>query len=300
MKQSVDLNRVSLFVKLVEAGNITKAARHLDQPKAKLSRNLALLESELGIQLVYRTTRQFRLTDAGQLFYDSAKRQLEEIQSAIIAITEEDAEAKGHLRITAPEDLGILVVTDIIDKFSRLYPKIKFDLIYTNEMLDMVKLGIDIAIRIGNPKDSTLIAKRSGSVDFILTTSPIYLEKNKLSPDVQSLPTHQIVGFSGSSGVIQWKLRSQSQSRTLKIEPKITANNLFAVRDLIVKGHGIAILPEFVCEAHLASGTLVHIYKPWRNEGFPIQVTMPHQKNISKKVRLFFDFAIKELNHRFK
>ncbi len=161
MKTSFDLNRTYYFIKIVEAGNISKAAGILNEPKAKLSRNLALLESELGVQLVYRTTRQFKLTEAGMIFYQNSKDHLNALVAASTTLKDNDEQISGLLRITAPDDIGIHVVTRIINDFSAVYPLVQFDLIYTNDMLDIVKLGVDLAFRVGGLKDSSLIQKKS-------------------------------------------------------------------------------------------------------------------------------------------
>jgi len=292
MKEIIDLNRAYQFVKIVEAGNITKAANLLHEPKAKLSRNLALLEMELGVQLVYRTTRQFKLTEAGMNFYQNSKEHLHALVDASTSLRENEEQISGLLRITAPDDIGVHVVTKIINEFSAIYPKVTFELIFTNELLDLVKLGVDVAFRVGHLKDSTLIQKKIAHLEFFLAASPKYLSRYKAITDIEQLSLHQTIGFSAlnSSG---WKISSKNKKTTLKLKHKIMANNFFVIRDLIRDGQGIGYLPKFLCQSQIANGEIVQILKQWGDEGSPLQITVPHQKKISHKVRIFMDFAAK-------
>lgn len=294
----MDLNRAYLFIKIVESGNITRAAEALNEPKAKLSRNLALLEEELGLQLVYRTTRQFKLTEAGRNFYQNTKDHLDAIIKASSDLIETDEHVTGHLRITAPDDIGIHVVTKIVNEFSTIYPDVTFDLIYTNEVLDLVKLGIDIAFRVGNLKDSSLIQKKVANVEFFLASSPKYLSRQKALTDVDDLLQHQTIGFRTQSPAI-WKLSSKSRKKNLKLDHKISSNNFLVIRDLVKDGKGIGYLPKFLCLPQLASGEILHILKSWGDEGSPLQIVLPHQKKIPARVRTFLDFASKRCNEYF-
>lgn len=286
---NIDINRIVYFVRIVEAGNITSASKVLNEPKAKLSRNLSLLEEELGVQLVYRTTRQFKLTEVGFDFYQQAKENVEGILQSISLLQNQDEQLSGKIKITAPDDLGLYVVTKIVDEFARLHPQVSFELIYTNEMLDLVREGIDVAIRVGKLKDSSLIQKKIGSIEFILVASPRYLKKTITSVD--ELNRHQTIGFLNR----EWILQNKAKQHRLKLKHKMISNNLIAARDLALQGHGIAYLPRFVCQEYLKSGELIHVLKLWGDHGPSIQVMTPHQKKVSKKVRAFYDHAAERI-----
>ena len=292
MKHNIDLNRTYLFIKIIEAGNISKAAELLNEPKAKLSRNLALLEEELGVQLVYRTTRQFKLTEAGMSYYQNSKEHIDALVQASSYLQDNEEEVSGLLRITAPDDIGVHVVTKIINEFSTIYPNVTFELIYTNELLDLVKLGVDVAFRVGHLKDSTMIQKKFANIEFFLASSPKYLHRHDAISDIDQLGQHQTIGFLPieSTG---WKISSKTKKNTLKLKHRITANNFLVIRDLIKDGHGIGYLPKFLCQSQMASGEIVQILKQWGEEGSPLHLAVPHQKKISRKVRTFMDFASK-------
>lgn len=177
MIRNIDLNKIIDFVRVVDLGNFTRAAEVMNERKAKLSRNLAILEKELGVQLVYRTTRQFKLTEIGQQFYLESKKNIESIETSLLKVQNKEEAIQGKIKITAPDDLGRLVITPLIHEFCLQYPKIDFEINYTNQFLDIVKLGIDVAFRIGKMKDSSLLFKKAGHIELILVASPKYLEK---------------------------------------------------------------------------------------------------------------------------
>lgn len=293
----MDLNRAFLFIKIVEAGNISNAARILNEPKAKLSRNLALLEEELGVQLVYRTTRQFRLTDAGVEFYQNSKDHIAGLMEAAAHLKTEE-QISGPLRITAPDDIGIHVISKIVHEFSALHPAVNFELIYSNEMIDLVKQGVDVAFRVGQLKDSSMIQKKIGDVEFIIAASPKYLNKVNPLVSVDDLPSYQTIGFNSGERTT-WKLTHRNKKKSIRLKHKFLINNFVGLRDLVIDGHGIGYLPKFLCHAHLASGELIQILKQWGDEGAPLHIIVPQQKKISPKVRQFMDFAAKRIGYYF-
>lgn len=293
MKYNVDLNRTYLFIKIVEAGNLTRAASLLNEPKAKLSRNLALLEEELGVQLVYRTTRQFKLTQAGMNYYHNSKDHMKALIQAFTDLREEEEEVSGLLRITAPDDIGVQVVSKIIKEFSVIYPKVFFELIYSNDLLDLVKEGVDLAFRVGHLKDSSLIHKKIAKVEFCLASSPKYLQRSHALEEIDDLHQHQTIGFLPSNAQ-GWKISTKNKKKTIRLKHKFLVNNYQVIRDLIRDGHGIGYLPRFLCQKELSSGEMVQILKQWGDEGSPLQIAVPQQKKISSKVRAFMDFSAKK------
>lgn len=297
MLRNIDLNRISDFLRIVEFGSITKAAASVNQPKTKFSRSLALLEQELGVQLIYRTTRHLQLTDAGQDFFREAKVHLNALEGSIKEILGQDEDMKGLVKLTAPEDLGNEVLTPIIAEFMQMYPKVQFELIYTNEVLNLTKLGVDVAYRIGQLKDSSLIHKKLGNIHFVLVASAKFLDKISPLKSPEDLMHVKTISFTGIEQG-RWALQSGGAKKTLSLKSQILANNFFAVRHLTLSGMGVAFLPKFFCEPYLASGELVQVLKAWGAAGSPLQAVLPQQKNIAKRIRVFFDFSTKRLTER--
>lgn len=294
--QNIDLNRIRDFLQIVELGNITRAAEALGERKAKLSRNLGLLEQELGVQLVYRTTRQFRLTGPGLSFYQQMKQHFTNLDMTISGLTHVEERMEGTIRLTAPEDLGHQIVTPVVSEFLKLYPQLHFELVYSNQFLDLVNLGIDVAFRIGKLKDSSLLQKKVGKVDFIMVAAKSYLANHSDLTTPDELHKHQCIVFSPSpSEKFFWKMQSGNAKKQIRIKPYISANNFLTVRNLAHAGTGIAYLPRFLANEFLATGELQHILRSWSGEGTPVQITMPSQKNMSYRVRKFVDFSTKRL-----
>lgn len=295
MLRQIDLNRIQDFIVIVDQGNITRAAEALGDRKAKLSRNLALLESELGVLLVHRTTRQFQLTDAGRLLYQQAKQNFAQLEDGLRGLMNQVSEIQGNIKITAPEDFGNQIITPIVSEFKKLHSRVQFEIYYTNQVLDLVKSGVDVAFRMGHLKDSTLIHKKVGNLEFILAASTQFVEKwgQPRSPeDLLKVPS---IGFASQESM-QWQLHSGQQRKKLTLKPDLRANSYIAVRDFCLLGQGVAYLPRFLCEDFLKQDLLVHILKNWKSEGAPVQVVMHNQKNIPQRIRSFFDFATQQID----
>ena len=297
MLRNVDLNKIIDFVRIVELGNITRAAEALNERKAKLSRNLAILERELGVQLVYRTTRQFKVTELGQQFFIESKKNLESLESSVLKIQNKDEHIKGKIKLTAPEDLGRQIITPMISNFCAQHPKVDFELVFTSEILDLVKLGIDISFRVGKMKDSSLIQKKAGHISLNLVAAPKYLEKHKVPTQIEDLANHRIIGLSSKERVA-WNLFSKTGEKNLQLKPHFATNSFVSVLDLAIQGHGIAFIPTFLTDQAIKNGQLMQILKSWSSQGDQVQVTIPHQKNIPRMIRQFFDFSVKYLDEK--
>lgn len=295
VNKKTDINRIYYFIRIIDAGNISRAAELLAEPKAKLSRELALLEQEMGVQLVYRTTRQFRLTEEGQQFYQHAKGNIEGLLQSVAALQHKEQGLSGKLKITAPDDLGTYLITRLVDDFARLHPAVEFELIYTNELMDLVKHGIDVAVRIGHLKDSSVIQKKAGHIELILVAAETYLKQIAPLSDIHQLEQLRTIGFIQR----EWQLYAGTQQVKLKPDMSFTANNFIAVRELAIRGHGIAFLPRFICEEQLASGALKQVMPQWGDHGLPVQLVIPQQKHLSPKNRAFFDYLAQRLNAHF-
>lgn len=291
MLREIDLNFITDFVRIAEFGNITRAAQALGVPKTKLSRNLALLEDQLKVSLAYRTTRSFKLTSAGEEFFKTAKEHLNGLEHGILEIAQKKDEFKGTLKITAPEDFGNYIVTPMVAEFIKLHPFVKFELNYTNDVLDLTKLGIDIAFRIGNLKDSSLTHKKVGQIEMFLVASPNYLKMAPAINHPSDLVSHDIIGFSGTNRNKWEMVFNSNQKLTVKVQPKTESNNFVAIRNLAIHGAGVAFAPKFLCEPFLASGELEHCLKGWTNAYTPVQVLFPSSKNRTLLNQKFFEFS---------
>lgn len=292
--EQLDLNQIRTFVKLVQLGSFTKAAEVLRQPKSRVSRRLAALERELGVQLIYRTTRQFQLTETGRSFFERAQGLIEGLESLSSEVSESTSEISGLIKVTAADDMGVKYLPLILDEFSRHYPQIRFEVFLSQSFVDLVKDSIDVALRIGPLKDSSLKARRVGYLKNILIATPGLLERFRHWEDVTQLES---IPFVGMSNINKVEVFRGSDGRSLKFKPnvKFTANNPAMLLELALLGKGVALVPEFLCFEHIKSGRLIHVHKNFHGQETPIHIVTPEQKELPIKIKKFTDFLAKRL-----
>ncbi len=292
--EQLDLNQIRTFVRLVQLGSFTKAAEVLRQPKSRVSRRLAALEKELGVQLIYRTTRQFQLTETGRSFFERAQGLIEGLEALSSEVSDATTEISGLIRITASDDMGVKYLPTLLDEFSRHYPQIRFEVFLSQSFVDLVKESIDVALRIGTLKDSSLKARRVGYLKNILIATPGLLERFRGWDDVAQLESIPFVGMSNVSKIEVFRV---SDGRPVKFKPNFmfTANNPAMLLELALLGKGIALVPEFLCVDHLKSGRLVHIHKTLHGKEIPLHIVTPEQKETPVKIKKFSEFLAKRL-----
>ncbi|HRO67281.1 MAG TPA: LysR family transcriptional regulator [Pseudobdellovibrionaceae bacterium] len=290
----LDLNHLTVFMKIVESGNFTRAARALEVPKSKVSRTLSQLEKDLGVQLIHRTTRHFQLTDIGRGFYERCRGPLAGLEAATVDLKESLSEIQGRIRLTSAQDLGSTLLPGPVNEFSRLYPKIQFEVILSQESLNLIRESIDIAVRLGELRDSGCKAHKIGHVSLILVASPQFLESHSSLTDLSDLENAPCLGFEAlkSRG---WVFRNGKEKRALKILPAVSTNNPEFTLRLALKGLGVALLPDYICRDFLQTGALAHLFKDWKGETVPVSLVFPYRKRMPVHVRKFADFLLARL-----
>lgn len=296
MTSPIDLNRMQIFKQVVAAGSFSKAATILRQPKSRVSRNIAALERELGVQLIYRTTRQFRLTDAGRELYDKSIAPLEALSEILESVSSVSDVLSGTLRVTAPEDIGVTLLADVCRAFVEIHPKVHIDLQLTADVLNLVKDSIDIAIRIGRLKDSSLIQKKIGHARMALFISPTLRKKRGVMTRIEDVERLPFLAFSNiQQGRTKIELNNGKSRRTLHTNNIFTSNNFLVLRSLATHAMGLARLPVYLVQDELRRGTLVQVFSDWSSDDVPIQVIIPQQREPSARVRRFMDFVATQM-----
>lgn len=293
--RNVDLNRVQLFLEIVRLGSITKTAELFRLQKSKVSRDLALLEEELGTQLIYRTTRQFHLTVEGQRFYERVEQSVRALHVAIEETTEGAKRVVGAISITCPEDIGQVILLPLLQEFQRLYPGVTFNVHLSAEIIDLVANNIDMAIRPGALKDSSLKMKKIGSTDFgIYCSKALYESLPPLSkPDqLTDLP---IVHFGGHSKKRVWRLLKKGRPITISVHPQIETNNYLSLYNLIKEGVGLGLIPQFLVKNSDARNHLVQVYKDLKFTAGQVQIIFPSHKEESYRVKVLSEFLVKRM-----
>jgi DNA-binding transcriptional LysR family regulator len=286
----VDLDGIAVFVKVVQAGSFSQAAKLLNMPNSTVSAKVAALEKRLGVTLLQRTTRRLHLTEAGEGYFRRCMTALEELQTAENELAIERSETKGVLRLTAPVELGRSALPPVLDVLMKRHPAIKIDLIITNRLVDLVAENIDVAVRAGPLKNSGLIAKRFVLGQFGLWASPSYLKNNSVPRNPDELKEHDCLRFAPFTGR-KLQLTNGRERAQIALAGRITADDFEALRALAVLGWGIALLPSFLCAEEAKERKLVSVLPNWRGDSVTISVVYPAQRFVAPKIRAFITAA---------
>ncbi|MDX9732274.1 MAG: LysR family transcriptional regulator [Bdellovibrionales bacterium] len=301
----MDLNEILVFVRVVQAGSFNKAALTLGMPNSTVSTKVSVLEKRLGVTLLHRTTRKQSLTEDGDIFYRSVLPHIEGLLAAEEQVSFVQAEPIGTLRMTAPSLVASYLLPSVIAKYVERFPKVNVELIATDAVVDLVGERLDLAIRAGKLADSSLKMKKIGTSYFALFASPRYLKGHDIIRHPKDLLQHQCVQFS-PLGKDQWDLQEigvkrgregRTKSRvSVHMTRRLLLDELHVVKELILKDHGIALLPTFVCDRELSERRLVRVLPNWCSEGREMSLVYPKHRFASPKLSSFLDLAALELS----
>ena len=292
-REEFDLNEMAIFVRVVESGSFTGAAKNLGLPKSTVSRKITQLEERLGVRLIQRTTRSLRLTDTGTAYHAQCARILGEIEEANIAVTEMQSTPSGTLRITAPVLFGSTVLSGLVAEFMDMHPQVKIELILTDQMLDIVQDGIDVAFRVGHLDDSSLIGRHLGDVSAVVCASPEYIEKHGYPKHPDELEQHQILSIGGRN---QWNMSGpDEQELTVNLRPRLEVNDFASLYTLVLSGAGIASLPVLIAAPAIKTGNLMPMLCDWPFDTYPVHTLYASNRHLSAKVRSFVDYVIEQV-----
>lgn len=285
---------MNTFINVVEAGGITAAAARMNVAKSVISRRLKELEAHLGAELFHRTTRRMNLTDSGRTFYQQSIRILADLIEVEHATSRFHGALKGGLKVALPLSFGLMHLGPIINAFLKTHPEIRFDLDFNDRQIDLLAEGFDLAIRIANLPDSSLIARRIAPINAILCASPAYLDRNGKPNSPAALVHHQCLAYSLTNNFEYWDLYdAEGKVTRIKITPYLKASNGEFLRDAAVNGLGITLIPTFIAYKEIENGALVSILNEYRYSSLAVYAIYPQTRYLSQRVRVFIDFLIK-------
>ena len=285
-----DLADFETFVAVADAGGVSGAARRLGLPKSIVSRRLARLESELNAQLLTRSTRGAALTEAGATFREHARRVVAEMEAARDSIASE-GELRGLLRIAAPLSFGASHLAPIIAEFASRHPRLSITTAYSDKVVDMVAEGFDVAIRLGWLPDSSLVARRIGPVSGRLVATPDYVQRHGAPDSLADIANHRAL----MQGMEIWRVRDGDKIVTLHPQGQFKADNGQALVAAALAGLGIAMLPDFLIDQHIASGALITLLPQYPTPEAGLYIVRPPGDRPSRKVRVLFDLLVERL-----
>jgi DNA-binding transcriptional LysR family regulator len=282
------LRGLYVFARVAEQQSFSRAAASLGMTKSAVSKHVAQLEAQLGVQLLIRTTRKLALTDAGERVYDSSARMAQEAEAAHEAAQSEGGALTGTLRVTAPYALGRTYLMPVVTEFLALHRDLSIDVVLDDAFVDLIGERIDIALRVGRSRDQSLISRRVARVEFFLVAAPSYLERHGKPRAPEDLAAHEWVVHSPSRPM-RVVLRRSRQAVTLDTGGRLASNdgpaNLAAVRE----GHGIVGVPDFEVADDLRDGTLVRILPRWKIDETALHLVFPPRRHVLGRVRAFAD-----------
>jgi DNA-binding transcriptional LysR family regulator len=286
------LSALRAFTAVADAESFSDAAKRLKVSKSAISKHITGLEQDLGVKLLNRTTRRVSLTVAGENYVRRAERVLAELDEADQVVRQDAAAPSGKLRIAAPMTFGIMHLGEFVAGFLKKYPAITVDLNLNDRFVDIVDEHVDLAIRIGKLKDSSLQARTLAPSRLIMCASPKYLKANGMPKKPRDLMTHQCLTYTYADGSTTWKLKGT----TLNVSGPVHANNGDILRQMALKGMGVVLLPSFIVGGDVRKGALVSVLEDHVPQEQFINAVYPPGRFVPAPVRAFIDYIVAACN----
>jgi DNA-binding transcriptional LysR family regulator len=293
----VDLNLLSHFVAVAEASSFSAAARKLGRPTSSVSRAIASLEADMGVKLLYRTTRKVALSRAGQTLLERVAPLLGSLRRSLDDLPDREEQPSGQLRITASVDFGATVLADIVARFLVRYPAITVEVRLTSDVVDLVADSVDLALRISTRrlKDSSLLARRASAISLGLFASPTYLARRTSPRQPSELGRHEWVVFQGAGPL---RLEGPDGVATVPVRGRMVCDDMSFVREAVRAGAGIGVLPRFLADSDVVSGHLVRVLPRWNTRSGYLWIVCPSGSLLPPKVVAFRAFLLTTLKGR--
>jgi DNA-binding transcriptional LysR family regulator len=292
------LEAMSLLLAAVESGSLSKASKKLGMPLATVSRKVADLEAHLNATLIVRSAKGLDLTSAGRSYVTAAKSILEQLTEIERAASGEYAEPKGDLVVTAPIMFGRLHVLPVVTRFLDAYPDVAVGLMLTDRVAHFLDDRVDVALRVGDLPDSSLIATRLGSVRHIVCASPDYLAANGTPATLEELEQHRIISFESVSALSSWTFHTGGADTTIRFRPRLSVNTIDAAIDAGLAGAGIIRAVSYQVASHVHANRLKIILQAYEPPLRPVHLVYDRQNRLPLKLRAFVDFVVPRLRER--
>lgn len=282
---------ISEFVFVAENESFTLASKKMAISTAQVSRQISALEQRLNIKLFYRTTRKVSLTEEGRIFYQHCRGVLDGLDAAERAITNLQSKPQGKVKLTAPVTFGEQQILPLVNNFMQQYSDIEVSAFLSNQQMDLIEGGYDLAIRIGKLNDSTMMAKKLGTRTNYVCASPAYLDKHGIPHSLSELNTQSCL-----LGTLDyWHFRESGKEKNIRVTGKLCYNSGFGLVDAALKGLGIVQLPDYYVRDHLQSGELITLLDNYREPDEGIWAVYPQNRHLSPKIRLLVDYLAEQL-----
>ncbi len=282
---------ISEFVYVAENESFTQAAIKMAISTAQVSRQISALEKRLNVKLFYRTTRKVSLTEEGRVFYQHCRGVLDGLEAGERAITNLQSKPQGKVKLSAPVTYGEQQILPLVNNFMQQYSDVEVTAFLSNQQVDLVEGGYDLAIRLGKLIDSSMMAKKLGKRTNYVCASPAYLDKHGIPHSLSELNSHSCL-----LGTLDyWHFRESDKEKNIRVTGKLRYNSGFGLVDAALKGLGIVQLPDYYVQEHLLSGELITLLDTYREPDEGIWAIYPHNRHLSPKIRLLVDYLAEQL-----
>jgi DNA-binding transcriptional LysR family regulator len=284
-----------IFFHVVKANGFAAAAKGLDTTAASVSRRIKALEQRLGVRLLQRTTRTLGLTEAGEHYYREGQRLWSELDDLEQALGERTQEPKGELKVIAPMSFGQRILAPLVARFASSHRQLRVSLILDDSESSLIDRGADLALRIGYPADSSLIARAIAAVPRYLCASPAYLEQHGAPTTPADLIQHQCLHYNVITEREEWTFSTQDGEQTVAIKGAFCSNNGDVLAEAAAQGLGIALLPDFIVEPDIVSGRLIRLLETYERTAMTLFALYPSRHHVPARTRLFLDYVRQHL-----
>jgi DNA-binding transcriptional LysR family regulator len=288
-----DLNSLIVFAEVVQANSFSEAARRLKMPASTVSRRIAELEAQLGVRLIERSTRSLRLTDVGSEVLEHARHTAELSETIDNIASNHLSNVSGTLRLSAPPSISDSLLAPLVGAFQASYPDVRIQIFITDRIVDQIAEGVDLAFRVGDLEDSSLVARRILTYRHLLVASPAYLRRIKTPKIPRELLEHRLLAFSFWRPENSWNfIHANGRDReTLTFHPHLSINEYAGLAAALLSGTGIGDLPPIVQPELLRDGRLIEVMPKWRFRKFHLSVVHLGNRYTPRSVRVFKEFA---------
>lgn len=292
-----NLTDIAVFVQVVDSGSFTVAAKRLKLSKSVVSKYVTRLENRLGARLLNRSTRRLSLTEVGRVFYTRSLQGLQELEEASAEVLRLQGAPRGTLRINTPMSFGILHIAPLLPDFLSRYPELSVDMSLDDRKVDLVEEGFDVAVRISDLPDSSLVARRLGPCRHVVCAAPEYLKHYGIPRTPEDLSEHNAITFRYQESPNEWHFLSpEGRHVSVAVSGSIQINNSLALREALIQGGGITLTPTFVVGSDIRAGRLRPVLTDYRAMEISIYIIYSQRRHLSPKVRTFIDFMVERIS----
>lgn len=284
------LDAMRLFVRVAELGSFSAVAQQLDLARSVVTRQIAGLESRLGVKLMARSTRRLSLTAAGAAYLEKCRVILNLVEAAENELTDENQAPRGHLRVSVPLSFGLKRVAPLLLDFARRYPEVTLDMDYSDRQVKLIEEGIDLSLRITRQLAGGDVARRIGSIRLYAVASPDYLARHGRPRHPAELIHHECLGYAAGGNTQQWQFTVDGQLQAFSVHSRIQANNGDVLLEAAAQGLGITLQPDFIVDAALAAGRVEAVLEDFPQPELGIHALLPGNRHVPHRVRVLMDY----------